>query len=368
MPTVATIAEFLKKFAPLSLAEEWDNVGLLLGDEAAEVQRIMTCLTVTPDSAAEAMQARAELIVSHHPILFRPVQKFTTAAAESRYLWQLARAGVAVYSPHTAFDNTRGGINDILAQKLGLQEVAALRLYTGEAEYKMVVFVPEADLERVLAAGFAAGAGVIGDYSQCSFRLPGTGTFFGADSTNPTVGEKGRREAVSEYRVEMICPKRQLSQAIAAIVTAHSYEEPAYDIYPLEPKPIGAGSGRIGRLPSAQPLQEFAQQVKARLNIPLIQVVGELTRPVQRVAIACGAAGEFLKDAVRARADVFITGEMRFHDYLAAQARDVALVLAGHYATERPAVEELAQLLQRQWPELTVWPSRQERDPVQWLA
>jgi dinuclear metal center YbgI/SA1388 family protein len=367
MPTVAIIAEFLKKFAPLSLAEDWDNVGLLLGDEATQVRRAMTCMTITPESAAEAIEQGAELIVSHHPILFRPVQKLTTATPDSRFLWQLARAGVAVYSPHTAFDNTRGGINDMLARRLGLLEVAALRPRDGEAEFKIVVFVPEADLERVLEAGFAAGAGMIGEYTECSFRLPGTGTFFGSDAANPTVGEKGRREAVSEYRVEMICPKRQLSQAIAAIVAAHSYEEPAYDIYPLQPKPSG-GSGRIGRLPAALPLAEFALHVKTQLNASLVQLVGEPQRPVQRVALACGAAGEFLKDAVRAKADVFVTGEMRFHDYLAAQAKEMALVLAGHYATERPAVEELAQLLQQQWPELTVWASQHERDPVQWLV
>jgi len=368
MPTVTDVCAFLEKFAPPQLAAEWDNVGLLFGDGSVEVQRILTCLTVTPAVVAEAIAERAELIVSHHPILFRGTKRLSTDSGEGRLLWPLARAGIAVYSPHTAFDNTPGGINDSLARRLGLTQVVPLRRRDGERQCKVVVFVPDADLGKVADAMFAAGAGVIGQYEQCSFRLAGTGTFFGTESTNPAVGAKGRREDVSEWRLEVVCPEAGLNRILAAMRAAHSYEEPAFDVYPLKPLPSGTGEGRIGDLPAATTLREFAAIVKLELRAVAAQVVGDLGRPVQRIAIACGAAGEYLGDAVRTKADVFLTGEMRFHDYLRAETEGIGLVLPGHYATERPGVEELAIRLQSEFAGLTVWASRRETDPVIWVG
>src|SRR5262245_35350223 len=245
MLTVAAVVAYLDQFAPRHLAASWDNVGLLLGDRAAPVTRIMTCLTVTPASAAEAVAEKVNLIVTHHPVLFRPVQRLTADTAEGRMLLALIQAGVAVYSPHTAFDNTRDGINDSLARRLGLTEVSPLRRRGGPGQCKIVVFVPESDLNRVADAMFAAGAGNIGQYSQCSFRLLGTGTFFGSDATNPTIGQKGRREEVSEWRLEAVCPESAVDQVSAAVRRAHSYEEPAFDIYPLRAGLSSQGEGRI---------------------------------------------------------------------------------------------------------------------------
>ncbi len=364
MTTIGTVADFLEQFAPPDLAADWDNVGLLLGDRAASVDRVMTCLTVTPAVAAEAVADGVQLIVTHHPILFRPIQRLTTGTAEGRMLLDLVRAGVAVYSPHTAFDNTPGGINALLADKLALTEVRPLRPGTGPRQCKVVVFVPEADLARVSDALFNAGAGRIGQYSQCSFRLAGTGTFFGSDATNPTVGQKGRREEVGEWRLEVVCPEEAVNDVVTAVRRAHSYEEPAYDVYPLRPAAAGPGEGRLGHLSQPVPLSSLIQAVKEMLKATFVQVVGDPERPVARVAIACGAGGEFLNDAVQARADVFLTGEVRFHDCLNAQAHGLALVLPGHYATERIGVEDLGRRLQSQWPTLTVWASRREQDTL----
>jgi dinuclear metal center YbgI/SA1388 family protein len=365
--TVATIVRHLEQFAPTSLAAEWDNVGLLLGERDASVKRVMTCLTVTPESAAEAVSAKAQLIVTHHPILFRSVKRLTDATMEGKMLLSLIRAGVAVYSPHTAFDNTRGGINEALAGRLGLTDLAPLRRRDDAPQCKVVVFVPEKDLVKVSNALFAAGAGHIGQYSECSYRLAGTGTFFGSDASNPTVGQKGRREEVNEWRLEVVCPERQMDAVIAAMRRAHSYEEPAFDVYPLRPPASPLGEGRIGLLPQSVPLSELAQNVRTSLSSGPVQIVGDLERPVQKIAIVCGAGGELLGDAVRARVDVLLTGEMRFHDYLSARAQSLALVLPGHYATERFGVEELAQRLQTEWPALRVWASESERDPVVWV-
>lgn len=367
MLTVASVVEFLDRFAPRDLAAEWDNVGLLLGESSALVERVMTCLTVTPESATEAIAERANLIVTHHPILFRGVKRLTDGTAEGRMLLGLIRAGVAVYSPHTAFDNTRGGINELLARRLALTEVVPLRHSAECGQMKVVVFVPDKDLNRVADALFAAGAGHIGEYRECSFRLAGIGTFFGSDAANPTIGQKGRREEVSEWRLEAVCPANCVEEVVAAIRRAHSYEEPAFDIYPLHAPPSERGEGRLGLLPRSQPLGEVANAAKTALQAGAVQVIGDLQHPVQRIAIACGAGGEMLRDAVRARADVLLSGEMRFHDYLHARAEGLALILTGHYASERCGVEDLAERLRSQFPQLHVWASEREADPVQWI-
>jgi dinuclear metal center YbgI/SA1388 family protein len=368
MLTVAAVLDHLERLAPTRLAADWDNVGLLLGDRTAPVSRIMTCLTVTPASAAEAVARQASLIVTHHPILFRAVKRLTRDTAEGRMLLDLIRVGVAVYSPHTALDNASGGINDLLARKLGLVEVGPLRRGAAKqgGQIKLVVFVPESDLARVSDAVFAAGAGRIGEYRECSFRLAGTGTFYGSEAANPTVGQKGRREEVSELRLEVVCPESRLGEIVAALRKAHSYEEPAFDLYPLTTAPAGPGEGRVGQLPTPEPLAGLAAKLRGELQCGPVGVVGEPGRSVQRVAIVCGAGGDMLSDAVRARADVFLTGEMRFHDYLAAQAQGVAVLLPGHHATERCGVEGLAERLKGQWPGVEVWASERERDPVWW--
>jgi dinuclear metal center YbgI/SA1388 family protein len=362
--TVGAIADFLVRFAPPGLAADWDNVGLLLGDRAAPVRHALTCLTVTPDVAAEAVASKAQLLITHHPILFRPVRRLTAAEPEGRMLLDLIRAGVSVYSPHSAFDNTQGGINDELAGRLGLADVTPLRPRASASACKLVVFVPESDLGRVSDALFAAGAGRIGEYRECSFRLAGMGTFFGSEETKPTVGQKGRREEVGEWRLEVVCPASDVDRVVAAMRRAHSYEEPAYDVYPLRPGPSEAGEGRVGRLRQPTPLATLARTVQKILGAALVQGVGEGDRQVERVAVACGAGGEFLADAARTSADVFLTGELRFHDCLRARALGLAVLLPGHYATERFAVEDLAGRLQSEFPALDIRASQAERDPL----
>jgi dinuclear metal center YbgI/SA1388 family protein len=363
MPTVADLSAYLERFAPCATAADWDNVGLLLGDPAAAVTRVMTCLTVTEDVVEEAVRDQVNLIVSHHPVLFRGAKKLTTSTADGKLILPLLQANVAVYSPHTAFDNCPGGINDILCRRLGVLNPTALRPREAGRQYKLVVFVPDRDLGKVSDAVFAAGAGVIGQYNECSYRLAGTGTFFGTSSTNPTVGQKGRREEVAEWRLEVVVPERILAATVSAMRKAHSYEEPDYDIYPLKIGNSG-GEGRVGELADPKTLGALANCVKSELSANSVQIVGDANRRMKRIAIACGAAGDFLSDSILANADVFVTGELRFHDALAARAAGIGVILPGHYATERPAVEELSALLSADWPGITIWPSRMERDPL----
>ncbi len=273
--TVSDLADFLRQVAPPELAEDWDNVGLLVGSPTAAVRSVLTCLTLTLDVAREAVQSGVDLVVSHHPVLFRPVQRLTTETVEGRLLLELIAAGVAVYSPHTGYDSSRDGINQQLAELFELQDVQPLR--------------PLAH----------AGSG------------PDTAT----DASDP--------------------------------------EQPA-------------GAGRFGKLPQPLTTRELVERVKARLHVEHLQYVGEPERRVEWLAVACGSAAEFLPDAVAHGCQAFLTGEARFHACLEARSLGLSLILPGHYATERPAMERLAKRLAERFPELTVWPSRVEGDPLQW--
>ena len=362
------LTAWLENFAPRKYAESWDNVGLLAGDPQAEAQRVMTCLTVTPESCAEAVAEKVDLLVSHHPILFRPVQHLRADRSETELVWKLSRAGVAVYSPHTAFDNTQGGINDWLANALHLTDVAPLTPFKAESFFKVTVFCPHGDREPVLAAAFAAGAGRIGNYSECSFSARGEGTFHGGEGANPSVGQAGRRETVQEWRIELRVPEAKLREVLLAIRGSHSYEEPGIDVYPLHAESLEQGVGRVGRLPSVLSLTELAEKLAGPTGAGTIQCVGNMESRVQRVALVCGAGDSFIGQARAVGADVLVTGEARFHQALEARALGLALLAVGHHQSERPAVEMLANRLQAAFPGLRVWPSRLESDPLQYWS
>ena len=261
MPSLSDIAAFLERFAPARLAAEWDNVGLLIGDRQSQVTRLMTCLTVTPESVREAIDERANLIVTHHPFPFRPTKRITADTVDGRMLLDLVAARIAIYSPHTAFDSAATGINQRLGEGLDLANLAPLA----------------------------------------------------ADMENPQVG-----------------------------------------------------TGRIGVAGGVR-LDELARRCAAFLRVSGVQIVGEPDQAIDRLAIACGSGGELLEAARQAGCNCFVTGETRFHTCLEAQAAGIALVLTGHYASERFAVESLAEVLAKQFPQLTSWPSRRERDPLNWF-
>jgi dinuclear metal center YbgI/SA1388 family protein len=374
VPRIADLVAFLERFAPLDLAEEWDNVGLLAGDRRRETNAVLTCLTLTPDVAREALERRAGLIVTHHPVLFRAVKRLTADDPQGDMLLDLLAAGLAVYSPHTAYDSAPDGINEQLARRLGLTDVEPLCPLPPPAQCKIVCFVPRPHLTAVQEALWSGGTGVIGEYSKCSFVLEGTGSFEGSPAANPAVGQAQRLETVAEARVEVVCPERLVPEALRRLRGAHPYEEPAYDVYPLKPDNPRRGSGRIGLLPRSaaagtgapSPLADFVALVKTKLAISEAAYTGEPQRPISLVAIACGSGGEFLPASIGKRCDALLTGEARFHTCLEARAAGVGLVLAGHYATERPAMEYLAGVLAREFPGITAWPSEAERDPVQW--
>jgi hypothetical protein len=234
--------------------------------------------------------------------------------------------------------------------------------------------VPKSHLAGVQQALWSAGAGVIGEYSKCGFVTEGTGSFEGSAAANPAIGERGRLEEVAEARLEVICPERLVSEALRLLREAHPYEEPACDVYPLAADTSHGGSGRVGVLSAGDgtgaahkiSFAEFLSLVNTKLSVAQLPYVGDLRRSIARVAIACGAGGEFLPAAVSRSCDVLLTGEARFHTCLEARTAGIALVMAGHYATERPAMESLAAALAREFPGISAWASEVERDPIQW--
>ncbi|MFM7162188.1 MAG: Nif3-like dinuclear metal center hexameric protein [Planctomycetaceae bacterium] len=373
MPTVRDIVQFFDQHSPTHLAEEWDNTGLLLGLPERPVRKLLTCLTLSPDVAAEARDQGVDLVVTHHPIFFKPVKRLTGDDLQQRMILELAQAGVAVFSAHTRFDSAREGINQHLAETLGLRDIAALEPASAPASYKLVVMVPRDHVEQVRRAMWDAGAGVIGQYTECSFVMPGTGSFRGGQESHPAIGEAGKYQTVEEYRIDMVCPAPLVDQVITAMKRAHPYEETAYDIVPRRSPQLEIGVGRFGVVPEIQKagetrpptLAEFLDHIKQVLNLGHVQYAGRLDRPVRRAGVACGAGGEFWRVALKRRCDVLLTGEARFHTCLEARDSHCALALVGHYATERPAMETLAQLLTQRFPTVQAWPSRVETDALQ---
>ncbi len=354
----------LQDLAPIETAENWDNVGLLLGDADGDISAAMTCLTLTPDVAEEAVREGVGLVVTHHPLLFKPVQRLTTSTSEGRMILSLLHHGIAVYSPHTAWDNADLGINQQLAELLDLRHIEPLRPWPIEEQVQIVTFVPVAHRLAVQQALWDAGAGVIGNYRECSYYVSGIGTFFGSEAAHPAVGQAGRREEVAEDRLEVVCPARLANFAIEQLRKAHPYEEPAIDVYPRRSLPGNSGAGRLGDLPDGMRLADLNRLVCENLKTPVTPFVGDPDQQISRLGIACGAAAEFANDAQRAGCQALLTGEARFHACLEARSANFGLILPGHYATERLGMVRLAELIHAKHPELTVFGSRVERDPL----
>jgi dinuclear metal center YbgI/SA1388 family protein len=351
--TVRDALRALRDFAPEEWAEEWDNVGLQFGREDAPLRRALACLDVTEETVAAAREAAADLIVAHHPVLFRPPKTLREDRPDGRLIAALIRADLAFHAGHTNVDVAPGGTNDALAEVLGLTETRPLLPGPKQRQYTLAVFTPPEAVAAVIEAAAGAGAGVIGKYSHCTFRSSGTGTYLPLEGANPYAGEVGRLEKTGEERLEVLVPERRLGQTLEAVRNAHPYEEMAYDLYPLENAGPPIGLGRVGRLAEAVPLDEFARQVNERLAAVYVDVTRGQD-PVRTVAVCGGSCGKFIEAACGAGADVFVTSEIGHHQKLLARSLNLSLVEASHAATERPVVGVLARVLREALPGLEV--------------
>lgn len=348
--TLAHVVAEVEALYPRRWAESGDAIGLAVGDPSADVRRIHFAVDPVQVVIDEAVAADADLLVVHHPLLYKAVHTVGADTPKGRIIHDLVRNGIGLYVAHTNADVPRHGVSQAMADVLGLHDVRPLAAQSAEPLDKVVVFVPEADTERMVDALAAAGAGQIGNYDRCAFVSTGEGTFRPGADSNPAIGTTGEVEVVAEHRVEMVLPRRQREAVLTALRTTHPYEEPAYDVLELAGWDADRGHGRVGDLETPVPLGEFVQSVVTALPPTAVgaRVSGDLDRPVRRVALA-GGAGDFLLDAARASAaDVYVTSDLRHHP--ASEAREhpdaPALVDVPHWAAEwtwLPVVErELA--------------------------
>lgn len=342
---VQDLVGLLNGLFPPDLAEEWDNVGLQVGDPGAVVERVLVALDPGSAAVAAARTQGSQLLVTHHPLLFKPLRRLSPDDPVGRVVWEAARSGVAILSAHTNLDVAADGLNGWLAGRLELVDAEPLQTVAGRL-LKLVVYVPEGHEEAVAAALFAAGAGQIGKYDHCSFRTAGTGTFRPGEGTVPFIGTPGKREQVGELRLETVVPQRRLSRVLEKLFKVHPYEEVAYDLVPLANTLPGIGLGRIGRLAAPVSLGEYADRVKTALSCPSLRVVGDLQRAVGKVAVCGGSGAGLISEAQRQGADVLVTGDIKYHEARLAEDFGLALIDAGHFATERLAVGELVSRLE----------------------
>jgi dinuclear metal center YbgI/SA1388 family protein len=325
-----TVIQCFEQFSPKHLAMPDDKIGLQLGTLQKDIRKVLITLDVTEAVVEEAIQEQVDLIIAHHAIIYRPLPHLQTDTPAGRLYERLIKHDIAVYIAHTNLDVAEGGVNDMLAEALGLFDLSYLEaMYTDKLK-KLVCYVPQTHHQLVLDALFAAGAGSIGHYSNCSFSSPGTGTFLPQEGTNPFIGEPGKLERVQEVRVETIVPESLQRKAVQAMLRAHPYEEVAYDLYPLEQAGRVHGLGRVGKLPAAVTLRELAELAKIAFDVPAVRVVGNLERPIRKVAVLGGSGGRYVRHAIFAGADVLVTGDIDYHTAHDADAAGLALLDVGH--------------------------------------
>jgi dinuclear metal center YbgI/SA1388 family protein len=338
--TIADIIRTLEAWAPRWTAWERDNVGLQVGDPRRSVRRVLVTLDVTPAVVEEAVRRKVELIVSHHPLLFRPTASITSSDEVGRMILALAERRITLYSAHTNLDFAPGGVSMCLAQRLGLQSVRFL-VPLKDTLAKVAVFVPEGHVRRVRSAMADAGAGVIGEYASCAFAAPGQGSFRGSATTNPAVGTAGQLEEIPEVRLEMVAPRADVPGVVRAMKAVHPYEEVAYDVYPLDNPSTTAGMGAVGELAAPVTPSVFLRGIRRSLAPAALRHTVPGTRRIRTVAVCAGSGSDLLPDAIRSGADAFVTADVRYHAFHAATG-SILLVDAGHWETERVVLPEIA--------------------------
>ncbi|OEF99739.1 Nif3-like dinuclear metal center hexameric protein [Vulcanibacillus modesticaldus] len=325
------IIQILEQFAPKTLAYPEDKIGLQIGTLNKKIKRVMLTLDVLEDVVDEAIEKEVDLIISHHAIIYKPIKSLRTDLPTGRLYEKIIKNNIAVYVAHTNLDVTKNGVNDVLAQKIGIINPEVLEPSHIQKLKKIVVFVPESHQQQIIDALSNNGAGWIGNYSHCTFNVSGIGTFMPHEGTNPYIGEQGKLEKVKEVRVETIVPEINLTQAIQAMLKAHPYEEVAYDIYPLDLQSKKEGIGRIGKLEDTMSLKEYAEFVKKQLQVDGIRIIGDLNKKIRKVAVVGGDGNSFVSKAAFRGADVLVTGDIYYHVAHEALAQGLSIIDAGHY-------------------------------------
>jgi dinuclear metal center YbgI/SA1388 family protein len=360
------ITSFLESIAPASLQESYDNAGLITGEPDRECRGIITTLDSTVEVIDEAIEKGCNLVVAHHPIVFGGLKKINGKNYVERAIIKAIRNEIAIYAIHTNLDNVMAGVNGKMAQKLGLGETRVLSPRKGMLR-KLYTFVPYAQVEEVRNALFAAGAGHIGNYSECSFGTEGVGTFKGLEGTNPFAGKPGERHHEKEWKIELVFPSHLEQPILDALIQAHPYEEVAYDVVVLENTHESIGSGLIGELSAPVSGKEFLEQVKAAFGLKLIRHTSLPAQEIKKVAL-CGGAGSFLiSKALSAGADAYISSDIKYHEFFDADGR-LMICDIGHYESEQFTTDLLYDILRQKFPNFAVLKTEVKTNPVHYFV
>jgi len=370
MAKLSDIVGIISKIAAPGLAESWDNSGLQVGDPAAEIRRIMVSLDASPAAVESAITLGCQLLVTHHPLIFKPQKSISFSTTQGRLIHKAISSGLAIVSMHTNYDIAEDGLNDVLASRLGLSGCLPLQITSEQELLKLVVFVPEGNLESVRRALFPYTEN-IGAYQDCTFSTSGEGTFTPQDGAKPFIGTVGETEHTSEQRLELLVSRPVLARAIKVLLAVHPYEEPAFDVYPLMNEGKKLGLGRVGCLATTISLNEFAEQVGVALGMNGLRYVGNPTAQVKKVALCSGSGASLLHIAARTGADVLVTGDVKYHDARDAEDLGLALIDAGHFHTEIIMVAAVSNKLKLMLKEAgfencEVMPSSVETDPFKY--
>ena len=364
--TINEIIRYLESVAPPAFQESYDNAGLIIGDPETTITSALITLDVTEAVVDEAIEAGCELIISHHPILFKGLKRINGNSFVERCVIKAIKNDIAIYACHTNLDSVLGGVNSKICEKIGLTNVRILEP-SKQQLLKLVTFIPEDYLDKVREALFAAGAGEIGKYDKCSFSTGGDGTFRGGEETNPFVGEKGEFHFEKEVRFETILYRHSKNKVIKALLKTHPYEEVAYDLYPLENALPEVGAGMIGELPGAENEIEFLSRLLGIFECKTLRHTYLLGKPIRKVAVCGGSGGFLLPSAIAAGADVFITADMKYHDFFEAEEK-IIVADVGHFESEQFTKELFYEILIKKFPNFALRLSEVKTNPVLYLC
>jgi len=356
------IVKALEELAPPMLQESYDNSGLIVGNPESEISSALLCLDSTEDVVDEAIRLKCNLIIAHHPIVFGGLKRFTGSNYIERTVVKAIKNDIAIYAIHTNLDNVLHGVNAKIAEKLGLKNCRILAPKKDQLR-KLAVFCPETHAAELQNALFEAGAGSIGNYTECSFSSTGTGTFKASHEASPFVGQLGERHQEAEKKVEVILPNYLLSKVLSAMLEAHPYEEVAYDVLAIENKYSKIGSGMIGELDQKMGSSDFLNFLKERMNVSVIRATQAVGAVVSTVAV-CGGSGSFLlSDAIRAGADVFVSADFKYHQFFDADGK-IQIADIGHYESEQFTMELLAEFMSGKFPKFAVHFTTVNTNPI----
>ena len=362
---VKSICDLIEEVAPLSLQESYDNAGLLVGDAQMEINSVLVSIDITEEVIEEAIRKNCQMIVSHHPLIFNGLKRLTGQNDVQRCVATAIKNDIAIYAAHTNLDNVLNGVSGKMAEKIGLKNIRILQPKQDRL-LKLITYVPHLYADKIRKAIFEAGAGQIGNYDSCSFNAEGVGTYRANENARPFVGDINELHSEPETRIEIILPDYLKNRILEALLKAHPYEEPAYDFIPLQNAWNQVGAGVVGELEHPEDELDFLNRIKSIFKIPTLRYTNLQGTKIKRVALCGGSGSEFLKDALTAGSDIFITGDFKYHQFFDAQNR-ILIADIGHFESEQFTKDIFFEIITKKMPTFAVQISDSKTNPINYL-